>query len=229
MGCVAFAHETLRLLEQGSPSQLLNGVDRPTWSESSAVLPRNLRAAPAPDRPRCRWPRRARAALSPRQRRHRSATRPQAAVAGLDVRRAVRAEYRAVLEVGHDVQLRFQRGTERLEDRGQSPRVAAATGRRPPEFVGPVRQMMGRKRRGSSGACARDCLGESDSSHGSASATPAPHSTRRRVKARIMAMAPPSSPPRRDRKACVETSASISRPMLGVCPGSSHSPRACSR
>ena len=42
MGCVALAHETLRLLEQGSPSQLLNGVERPTWSESSAVLPRKL-------------------------------------------------------------------------------------------------------------------------------------------------------------------------------------------
>src|SRR5260221_13290808 len=39
MGCVLLAHETLRLLEQGSPSQLLSGVDSPTCKDASGVLP----------------------------------------------------------------------------------------------------------------------------------------------------------------------------------------------
>ena len=45
IGWVALAHETLRLLEHGSPSQLLSGVDRPTCREARRGL--------APERSGC--------------------------------------------------------------------------------------------------------------------------------------------------------------------------------
>src|SRR5207302_9447032 len=69
----------------------------------------------------------------------------QTTMARLDVRGSVAVEYRPILEIRQDVELRLQRSAERLEYRRQLPGVGTAGACGKPEIGGTIGQVDGQE------------------------------------------------------------------------------------